>query len=145
MGRTPSSTDYRPRIKPPASLPEPVAVVFAKLVAGVSADHFAPTDLPLLTEYARAAVLADEAAAEMAKEGAVTDGKPSPWLRVQDQACKSLVALSARLRLCPQSRFDRLKAGTSTRQGFPDDVSNPDGLLAGVPRTKPKTGLASFR
>ena len=38
--------------------------------------------------------------------GAVVDGKPSPWIVVQDKAVRAMVALSMRLRLSPQSRTD---------------------------------------
>ena len=53
------------------------------------------------------------------------DGKASPWLTVQEKTVRALTALSARLRICPQSRFDRLVAGTKDRPKGPrpwDDV-----------------------
>ena len=34
----------------------------------------------------------------------MVDGKPSPWLTVQEKAVRALVALSLRLRLSPQAR-----------------------------------------
>jgi len=54
-------------------------------------------------------------------------------------------ALSARLRLCPQSRFDRLKAGTSGRRGDPSATpSTLDEFLDSPRPKKPLSGLAEF-
>ena len=36
----------------------------------------------------------------------VIDGKTNPWLVVQEKAQRAMVALSARLRLAPQSRME---------------------------------------
>jgi hypothetical protein len=36
----------------------------------------------------------------------VIEGKPSPWIYVQEKAIRTLTALSMRLRLSPQSRID---------------------------------------
>ena len=50
-------------------------------------------------------------------------------LAVSEKAIKQLVALSARLRICPQSRFDRLGAGSNSRPQ--PDASQPwDDLIA---------------
>jgi phage terminase small subunit len=130
MTRTPSSPDYRPRLTPPPSLSKGPATIWQSTVDAVASDHFSPSDTPLLAEFCRAAHQADQAAAALIKGGTVVDGKPSPWLSVQEKAQKAMVALSARLRLCPQSRFDRLKAGTSSRRGDPSATPKPLGGLA---------------
>jgi phage terminase small subunit len=137
--RTPDSADYKSRMKPLAHLNEAEANIWRALVRSVGSDHFQACDQPLLTEYCRAAALADKAA-EALQEGAVIDRKASPRGTVQEKSVRALVALSARLRLCPQSRFDRLKAGTTSRTGMPGRHAEDDALLAG-----PTTGLASFR
>lgn len=131
--RTESPTDHRPRMKPPASLTDTERAVWKAVTKAVSSDHFQDCDRVLLVEFCRAACLAD-AAAKALQDGAVVDGKASAWIAVQEKAQRALVALSARLRLCPQSRFDRLKAGTNARTGMP--VTSEE---------RPKTGLASFR
>ena len=110
-----SVTTGHPRVTAPPSLAEGPAKVFAQIVSSVDPTHFSDVDLPLLEAYANAAHLASEAAAEIERTGAVIDGKASPWLGVQEKAAKQLVALSARLRICPQSRFDRLVAGANSR------------------------------
>ena len=151
------SADFRRRLTPPRILTKPEATVFRSVVSAVAADHFMSADAPLLVEFARATCLANLAAEKIEEFGAVNDARPSPWIVVQEKAQRALVALSARLRLCPQSRFDRTRAGTSSRMGlpyagFPDgyDPDDPDGLLAGNRphsdfRKRKLTGLAAFR
>ena len=116
MTATISNISGRARIKPPAHLTQPARTVFEAVVATVAIDHFTETDLPLLSEYATAAATAQKAAAKLDAEGHVVGGRANPWLIVQEKAQRALVALSARLRVCPQSRFDRLKAGTASRK-----------------------------
>jgi phage terminase small subunit len=154
MSRTkrPPSLFPNRRLKPPATLSEGAATVFRQIVESVAHDHFSAVDLVLVTEYSRACDLANRADAELTRDGAVVGGKANPWLAVQEKAQRAIVALCARLRVSPQSRFDRLKAGTTSRPQYrPWD---PDGLLAQDDEVenkfarngpKPKTGLASFR
>jgi len=125
-----------------------VREIFDSLVSAVSSDHFVVADRPLLVEYARAAHQADVAAAQLAAVGAVTlEGRPSPWIVVQEKSVRALVARSARLRLCPQSRFDRLAAGTSARKGMPevDPEDDPYGLLAGPVDSLARYGLSGTK
>jgi len=119
------------RISPPSTLSEPAKLVFTHTVNSVDPSHFTEVDLPLLEAYAQSAALATEAAQQIDAAGAVTDGKPSPWLGVSEKAIKQLVALSARLRICPQSRFDRLGAGANSRPQPDISKGKPwDDLLA---------------
>jgi len=138
--RTPSSADYRARLAAPTALLPAERKIWTRLVQSVASDHFQECDRPLLTEYVRATHLANQAA-EALQNGAVIDGKVSPWVSVSEKLTRALVALSARLRLCPQSRYDRLKAGATSRTGIPDINYEDDPLLA----AGPGTGLASFR
>jgi phage terminase small subunit len=89
----------------PACLSEPERELFASIIGGCNADHFRQTDLPLLSRYCEAAVLAEQAALEL-RNGAVVDGKPSPWIVIQEKCVRAMVSLSMRLRLSPQSRLD---------------------------------------
>jgi len=93
------------RPSPPACLSGPERELFAALVTGCDADHFRQTDLPLLSRYCEAAILAEQAALEL-RNCAVVDGKPSPWIVVQEKCVRAMVSLSLRLRLSPQSRLD---------------------------------------
>lgn len=93
------------KLKPPKSLSPPERELFAALVAVNTVDHFRPSDEPLLCRYVENSILAETAARELRK-GAVVNGKTNPWLVVSEKACRALVALSMRLRLSPQSRFD---------------------------------------
>lgn len=90
---------------PPATLSEPERELFVGIVAGCDAGHFRQTDLPLLSRYCEAAILAEQAALGL-RDGAVVDGKPSPWIVVQEKCVRAMVSLSMRLRLSPQSRLD---------------------------------------
>lgn len=117
------------RLKPPPALSEPAQRVFEHVVGAVDPGHFSEVDLPLLEAYATSAAMATLSAQMLEQEGAVVDGKANAWLTVQEKAQRSLVALSARLRICPQSRFDRLVAGSNTRPQLRQPRSS--GLLAG--------------
>jgi phage terminase small subunit len=94
-----------PQLLPPASLSEVEKVIFVDLVTSCDANHFRPSDLPLLVRYAEACALGDLSAQEL-RRGAVVDGKPSPWIVIQEKAVRAMVSLSMRLRLSPQSRAD---------------------------------------
>ena len=107
------------RLTPPRTLSKPAATLFRTIVGTADRHHFAPCDVPLLVEYVKAVELAETASAELA-QGPVIEGKVSPWVIVQEKAQRAMVALSARLRICPQSRFDRLVAGTAARRRAAD-------------------------
>jgi phage terminase small subunit len=122
----------KPRLKAPAGLADGPAAVFVYIVRSVDPDHFSEVDLPLLEAYANAAHLSAVASDNIARDGAVIDGKQSVWVGIQERATKQLVALSARLRVAPQSRFDRLVAGAnSRRQPHLRKPWESDPLLAG--------------
>lgn len=104
-----------PRLKAPATLSEGAAAIFVQVVSSVDPSHFSAVDLPLLEQYASAADLARQAQSQLDTHGAVIDGKASAWIAVLEKASRSCVALAARLRVCPQSRFDRLVAGANSR------------------------------
>lgn len=114
-----TSITGRSRIKAPPHLSPAARAAFESLVAAVGLDQFTAADLPLLAEYATATATAQLAAERLDTEGHVVAGRANPWLVVQEKAQRALVALSARLRVCPQSRFDRLKAGTEGRKAGP--------------------------
>ena len=98
------SLDSRPsRLRPPASLNEAERELFLSLVAANPPQHFKSSDLPLLTQYCAAAVLNDQATAEL-RITPIVNGKPSPWLAIYEKTNRAVVALSMRLRLSPQAR-----------------------------------------
>jgi hypothetical protein len=105
------------RLNPPPSLSAAERAIFLDVVAACDRDHFRPSDLPLLVRYVEAAALSDQAA-EQLHLGAVINGKPSPWITVQEKSVRAMVALSMRLRLSPQSRIDAKTLGRQeVRQG----------------------------
>jgi phage terminase small subunit len=87
------------RLKPPDSLSEGAKAEFIRIVTAEKADHFRSSDLPLLVQYCEAAALAEWAVKELQHDDA-----KAAWLTRWEKANRVLVALSARLRICPQSR-----------------------------------------
>jgi len=115
-----SVTGELARLTPPADLDKPEREIFLDLVSASKPGHFRASDLPLLSAYVRAIAL----------ELAAGDTKAlTRW----ERAVKSMVALSMRLRLSPQSRA----ANNPTRPGSKTE-SMPSyfdrmTLLEGVP------------
>jgi phage terminase small subunit len=93
----------------PEELSEAELIVFRSIKAAAPPDHFEASDQPLLTEYCTAVVQARRAAAMLRRDGDVVDGKPSPWLTVQEKSVRAMTALSLRLRLSPQARREKMK------------------------------------
>jgi phage terminase small subunit len=93
------------RLEPPSTLSQPERDLFQSIVGANDARHFNLSDMALLRAYVQASVLSEKAAAELRK-APLLDNKPSPWLVVSEKAVRAMVALSARLRLSPQSRLD---------------------------------------
>jgi hypothetical protein len=99
------AVDGRPsRLKPPSSLSKVEQAIFIDIVASVAAGHFAASDMPLLCAYARAVAEEELAGRELRRGGHVVNGKPSPWIVIQEKSVRALVSLSMRLRLSPQAR-----------------------------------------
>jgi phage terminase small subunit len=99
--------DGRPnRLKPPASVSEPERETFVAIVTACDARPFRSSDIRLLYRYFEVIVLGEQASRQLRQGGAVVDGKPSPWITVQEKAVRAMVSLSMRLRLSPQSRAD---------------------------------------
>ncbi len=108
-------TGRPPRVKPPAGMTTRARLIYLDTVNGLASDHFAPSDIPLLRQFAVACELAEIAEAQLVKDGHVIDGRASPWLTVQEKAHRAQTALSLRLRVCPQSRISKYKDTSSAR------------------------------
>jgi phage terminase small subunit len=99
------ATQSRPtRVKPPSTLSQGERAAFLEIVTHTAPQHFQASDVALIARYAEALTLAERAAKELRGEAAVLNGKPNPWLHVQEKALRAIVALSMRLQLSPQSR-----------------------------------------
>jgi phage terminase small subunit len=92
------------RLRPPPDLSAEEKAAFSAIVSSIDADHFIPSDLPLLSSYATAIVQERNAISHLKDEGYVVNGKPSPWVVIQEKAHRQMVALTLRLRLSPQGR-----------------------------------------
>ncbi len=108
--RLPNGDSHHKRLQPPSSLNAAERSVFENLIAATRPDHFIASDLPLLARYCEAIVLGDRAAVELRKN-TIVNGKASPWVAIQEKATKSMIMLSMRLRLSPQSRVDQKTIG----------------------------------
>jgi hypothetical protein len=97
-----------PKLTPPADLKEDERAMFVALIDACDARHFRPSDLPLLTSYIQATLLA---------RGTARDpDKVATW----EKAVRVQAALATRLRLSPQSRTDPKTIGRhqQRRQGL---------------------------
>jgi phage terminase small subunit len=103
----PFSESTATRIAPPDDLVagSPERSLFLDLVLSVRADHFQPSDAPLLAAYCRALALEQTASGELAAGGYITaEGRPSPWLPVLQHAARTISTYSRMLRLNPSAR-----------------------------------------
>jgi hypothetical protein len=103
----PKTVESTGRLKPRSDLPPEVKLIWAELIGAMPPGHFRASDAPLVEQYAQSIALARVAYAHLNGEGPVVAGRANPWLIVLEKAHRSSVALSMRLRLSPQSRFDR--------------------------------------
>jgi phage terminase small subunit len=93
------------RLTPPPDLSPDERALFVNIVATNPADHFRPSDAPLLCSYVRAVLLERKAAENLAAQGYVTvDNKASAWVAIQMQASKTLLQCARALKLSPTSR-----------------------------------------
>src|SRR5262245_16983527 len=88
-----NTSGTRPLLKPPEDLNDLERQEFVGLVLGAPANHFLPSDLPLLACYSKAIVAERIAAGELAA-APVVDGKPSPWLPVWHASVRAVTTLS---------------------------------------------------
>jgi phage terminase small subunit len=90
-------------------------------LASFAADHFRPSDLPLLSAYARAIVREREASEHLAQGVVSIDNKLSSWVTVQAQALKQMMSLARMLKLTPLAR-----RSNPSRPGKPQQLSYYD-------------------
>ena len=91
-------------LRPPEDLDQLERVEFANLITGAPANHFLPSDVPLLAAYAKAIVAERVASGELAA-AYVVDDRPSPWLPIWQAKVRALTTL-ARM-LSPESGRSR--------------------------------------
>jgi len=85
-------------LQPPPSLTATEAQLFREMVVSCAADHFVPSDAPLLATYCQAAVLLRGAAKRMHKDPAA--------VAIWEKGARVQATLATRLRLAPQARSD---------------------------------------
>ena len=115
-------SEMHPPLRPPAPAPaEPDGLsdrerqIFTDLVRACDAEHFAESDVPLLVAYCQAVAQHERAVEALRREGDVIKTATgrlciSPWITVQEKSSREMVALSMRLRLSPQARYERAKS-----------------------------------
>src|SRR5260370_7818373 len=87
-------------LRPPEDLDKLERVEFANLITGAPANHFLPSDVPLLAAYAKAIVAERVASGELAA-AYVVDDRPSPWLPIWQAKVRALTTLARMLSLSP--------------------------------------------
>lgn len=105
-------------LRPPSDLSPAGLAVWEEIAGCVPPGHFRVSDFSLLRAYCEAAGLAGIAAGELAADGAVVDGRVSPWVGVLERAHRSMASLALRLRLCPSSRLDPKVVGRQRDVGL---------------------------
>jgi phage terminase small subunit len=92
-------------LQPPDSLSPGARRVWLDLVANHEPEHFEPGDVTLLEQYCEASALATAAAARLHAGGDTNS------LRTWERATAVMASLSLRLRLGPQARREKARAG----------------------------------
>src|SRR6266511_1354982 len=91
----PNVSGEAPRLTPPPSLNDGERTLFNELVGACDSAHFRKSDLPLLTSFIQATLIAEAAARD-----------PNRDISLWEKAVKVQATLATRLRLAPQSRID---------------------------------------
>jgi hypothetical protein len=95
-----------PKLTPPPDLRDDERALFIELIDATDTRHFRPTDLPLLTSFIQATLLA--------RSTAYNPNKVATW----EKAVRVQAALATRLRLSPQSRTDPKTIGRQQARPF---------------------------
>jgi len=92
------SIETVPRLRVPDGLSNAEANLFRDIVAKCAADHFVPSDAPMLVAYCQA-VLLTRGAFKMLDDSGM-------GFQQWQSAAKTMATLATKLRLCPHSRSD---------------------------------------
>jgi hypothetical protein len=87
-----------PRLRTPPGLTDAEDALFRQLVGQCAADHFVPSDSPMLVAYVQA-VLLTRGAFKMLDDSGM-------GFQQWQSAAKTMATLATKLRLCPHSRSD---------------------------------------
>lgn len=98
---TPRLNREKPRVEPPEHLSDEERTEFIAIVSNCSAEHFTKSDLPLLSSYVGAIVLARNALKDAAHD--------KDALIIWEKATRLVAMMATRLRLSPQARTDPAK------------------------------------
>jgi hypothetical protein len=97
----------RQLLQPPGDLNELEKAEFVNVVLGSPASHFQPSDIAMISAYARAVVAERIAAGELAAAYVVSGpngDRPSPWLAIWQAQIRALTTLARRLNINPAGR-----------------------------------------
>jgi phage terminase small subunit len=99
------------RLDPPSDLSAKERKLFTTIVSASTVEHLRASDLPLLCEYVRVVIGAEQAAAKVVETGGPVIisgpdgvGQTNPWFLVRERLAKRMMTLAMRLRLCPSAR-----------------------------------------
>ena len=114
----------RPFPKAPEHLTQAQADVWRLVITSRAAELIPPESYPVLVEYCRAVVAADQVAEELdvfKPEWRKTDEGLRRWdklLAMQDRLAGKIASLAVKLRITPSTRVHPEKAGTNARKGW---------------------------
>jgi len=116
VGFATGTNGTRMLLRPPEDLNQLERVEFANLITGAPANHFLPSDVPLLAAYAKAIVAERVASGELAA-AYVVDDRPSPWLPIWQAKVRALTTLARMLSLTKSGRSRGVEARRVARTG----------------------------
>jgi P27 family predicted phage terminase small subunit len=121
-GRKPESQEnfhriYPERAKPPRGLPKKARELWQSIIKSLPPDYFRASELHLLAKFVMADHIYHLGMAEVEKTGIVLPmgnqgyAAVNPALTVCNKQTQIMCTLATKLRLCPNSRVSKWKAG----------------------------------
>jgi hypothetical protein len=98
-----------PPLSPPADLGRDEKALFAEIIKSCDAQHFVPSDTPLLTAYVQSILLSRSLSSAAGKKPDA--GTVASW----EKSMRGMAMLATRLRLAPQARNDPKSVGVRQR------------------------------
>src|SRR5262245_10259813 len=96
-----------PRLRPPPGLAKAEEDLFRLIVGQCAADHFVPSDGPMVVAYCQAVLLSRSAFRQFTETGM--------GFQTWQQAARTMATMATKLRLCPHSRSDPKTVGRHQR------------------------------
>ena len=119
----PVETEFNRLPEPPSYLTPEQEDIWRVVVASRGGDLIAPESFPVLVEYCRSVISANQVAAQLDafdQEWSKDEDGLKRWdklLAMQDRLSRNVASLAAKLRLTPSSRVQAISAGRNADKG----------------------------